>query len=412
MSESESESGSGTECESGTETAGPALRPLPPPPEGLPRSWSFAVGPSQLHPAVPGAIRAALAEGLPSWSHRSDAFRREVAGAVEALSAVLGIPEGYRVLFLGSATEAMERVAQGLLGGEGMVLPGAGHGPGAARSFHLVHGAFARRFRTVARNLGGDPAGVEVEDGQGFDLGEIRVPGGYGLLAVTQNETSTGVALDPGGIAALARRHPEIPTVVDTVTAAPTLPLELGAVDGAFFSVQKLFGLPAGLGVLVVSPRLVERVRERRGGGAPAGGYMHIPALAEAASRHETGPTPNMLGIRLLKVVARALLERGLDRVRRDAEANAVRIHDAAVRAGWIPFPTRVEDRSTTVLVYRVPGEGGAGRARDRLQGEGFQVSAGYGSLKEAVVRLANFPAHPPEAVEALAHRIETLDLA
>jgi phosphoserine aminotransferase len=275
-----------------------------------------------------------------------------------------------------------------------------------------VNGAFARRFRAVARNLGGDPHGVEVEDGRGFDLGEIRVPGEFRLLAVTQNETSTGVALDPGGIAALARRHPEIPTVVDTVTAAPTLPLELGAVDGAFFSVQKLFGLPAGLGVLVVSPRLVDRVRERQRRGAPVGGYMHIPALADAAARHETGPTPNMLGIRLLKVVARALLDRGMEQVREDAGRNAVRLHHAATRAGWIPVPARVEDRSTTVLVFRVPGEGAAGRVRVRLQAEGFQVSSGYGPLREAVVRLANFPAHPPEAVDALARRIEALDLA
>jgi len=368
------------------------------PVEGLPGRWYFGVGPSQLHPVVPEGIRQALAEGLPSWSHRSDAFRREVGGTVEALRAVLEIPRDHRVLFLGSATEAMERLAQGLVGGGG---------PASRRSFHLVNGAFSRRFQAVSANLGGGPDGLEVEGGEGFRLSDVTVPERFDLLAVTQNETSTGVALDPRGIADLARRHPRHLTVVDTVTAAPTAPLDLSAVDGAFFSVQKLFGLPAGLGVLVVSPRLVERVRERQRSGVPVGGYMHIPALAAAADRDETGPTPNMLGIRLLGDVARAFLERGLEALRRDARASAERIHQAASRAGWAPFPTREEDRSRTVLVFRVPGEGGGTRERTRLQARRFEVSSGYGPLKEQLVRIANFPAHSPEAVEGLARVVE-----
>lgn len=368
------------------------------PSEGLPGRWYFGVGPSQLHPVVPKAIRRALAEGLPSWSHRSNAFRREVSATVEALRAVLEIPQDHRVLFLGSATEAMERVAQGLIGGEGSV---------SSRSFHLVNGAFSRRFWTVSSNLGGRPDGLEVEEGEGYQLSDVTVPEHFGLLALTQNETSTGVALDPQGIADLARRHPHHLTVVDAVTAAPTAPLDLSAVDGAFFSVQKLFGLPAGLGVLVVAPRLVERVRERQRAGLPVGGYMHIPALAASADRDETGSTPNMLGIRLLGDVARTFLERGIDGLRRDAGVSAERIHQAAFRAGWTPFPKRKEDYSRTVLVFRIPGEGGGARERARLQARGFEVSSGYGATKDQVVRIANFPSHPLEAVEGLARAVE-----
>jgi phosphoserine aminotransferase len=377
---------------------GPEAARMPWPAEGLDRRWYFGVGPSQLHPSVPDGIRRALARGLPSWGHRSDAFRGEVAGTVEALREILEIPGEYRVLFLGSATEAMERVVQGVVGGEGPTSP---------RSFHLVNGAFARRFRTISRNLGGGPDGLEVEDGQGFRLSSVEVPDRFDLLAITQNETSTGVALDPGGIAALARRHSHLLSVVDVVTAAPVAPLELAAVDGVFLSVQKLFGLPAGLGVLVVSPRLVERVRERRRSGIPVGGHMHLPALADAADRNETGPTPNMLGIHLLGAVARDLMERGMGALRRDAMASAERIHQAASRAGWTPFPPRHEDRSRTVLVFRVPGPAGSTGERTRLRARGFEVSAGYGGLRDRLVRIGNFPSHPPEAVEGLSRAIE-----
>jgi phosphoserine aminotransferase len=372
---------------------------VPTPPSGLPPGvWSFAVGPSQLHACVPDGIQRALSEGLPSWSHRSEAFRREVARTVEALGTLLEIPSGYRVLFLGSATEAMERVIQGLVGGEG---------PDSPRSFHLLNGDFARRFRTISRNLGGAPDGVEAPDGEGFALSDVRVPEGFDLLCMTQNETSTGVALDPEGLSRLAERHPNVLSVVDAVTATPLLPLDLKRVDGMFFSVQKLFGLPAGLGVLVVAPRLVERARERLARGVSVGGYMHLPALATSADRHETGPTPNMLGIRLLGDVAEAFLREGMDPLRQRAKVGAARIHQAAAQAGWTPFPPCPADRSGTVLVLRVAEAGGGGAARARLRSRGFEISSGYGALKDDLVRIANFPAHSPEAVEALARAIE-----
>jgi phosphoserine aminotransferase len=356
--------------------------------------WSFTVGPSQLHPAVPGALQEAFRTGLPSWSHRSDAFRQEVAGTVEALSELLGVPDGWRILLLGSATEAMERVAQGVVGGGG-------------RSFHLVNGAFARRFRAVVRNVGGEAGGIEAEDGLGFHLPSVEVPEGTRLLVLTQNETSTGVALDPEGIRSLALRHREVLTAVDAVTALPTQPLALDAVDAAFFSVQKLFGLPAGLGVLIASPRLVEEVRRRMDAGRSGGGFLHLPALAEAADRQETPATPNMLGIHLLGVVARDFLRRGLWAIRRDARESEARIRAAARAVGWDPFPPEERDRSGTVLVFRLPeGRRGEGE-RGRLRAAGFEVSAGYGANRDRLVRIANFPSHTPDAVDALARAIE-----
>lgn len=358
-------------------------------PAGDRTRW-FTVGPTALHPLVPDAAGRALAAGLGSWSHRSAPARAEVARTVEALRALLEIPPGHRVLFLGSATEAMERVVEGAV---------------ERRSFHLVNGAFARRFRDIARNLGREPEALEVVDGAGFDLEGVNLPGEAELVALTQNETSTGVALAPAGIGELARRHPGVLVAVDAVTAAPIQPLELPLVDAAFFSVQKLFGLPAGLGVLIVSERLVERARERQGRGGTVGGYLHIPGLARAADAHETAATPNLLFIHLLGRVAEAYLERGIDTLRRENREMAARVDAAARRAGWVPFPPRSGDRSTTVLVYEVPG--GSGPVRARLKERGIQVSSGYGPHRDRHLRVACFPAWGMAEVEALVEGIE-----
>jgi len=365
------------------------MTPDVPTPLGLPPRWYFTVGPTQMHPLVPGVLAAALQEGLPSWNHRSPAYRKEVARTVDALRALLGIPAEHRVLFVSSATEAMERIVEGAV---------------ERRSHHLLNGAFARRFRTVSRNLGREAGGTEVVDGVGFDLDDLVIPGEPELLAVTQNETSTGVALDPAGIAGLALRNPEALLAVDAVTAAPTQPLDLSVVDACFFGVQKLFGLPAGLGVLVVSPRLVERSRELQHRGVPVGGYQLLTSEAAAADLHETVVTPNMLGIHLLGRVAEEFLERGIETIRNDARVGAAVIHDAARSAGWTPFPPREQDRSNTVLIFRVPE--GSEAVRSRLAGAGFVVSSGYGSGKDSLVRIAGFPVHPPEAVASLAEVI------
>lgn len=362
-----------------------ALQGVPSPGPGLPPRWYFTVGPTQLHPTIPDAIRDALAAGLPSWSHRSAPAREDVGRTVEALRALLGIPPGHRVLFLSSATEAMERIVEGAV---------------ERRSVHLVNGAFARRFRTIARNLHRETEVLEVPDGEGFDLDGVELSPGAELVGLTQNETSTGVALDPSGIVGLARRHPDTLVAVDTVTATPLQPLDLSAVDAAFFSVQKLFGLPAGLGVLVASPRLVERARERQARGAGVGGYLHLPALAEAADRNETVATPNSLGIHLLGRVAGSYLRRGIDGLRREAAASAGRIEEAAVEVGWIPFPREERHRSRTVLVFEVPG--GSAMIRSRLEQGGFPVASGYGPHRDTQVRIACFPVHSPAAVEGL----------
>jgi phosphoserine aminotransferase len=361
---------------------------FPRPAAGLPPHWYFGPGPSQLHPLVPETLARAVADGLPSVSHRSARFRDEVARTREALTALLHLPDGYRICYLGSATEAMERIVQGAV---------------ARRSFHLVNGSFSRRFRKVSVNLGRETDVLEAEDGKGFRLERVEVPHGTELVALTLNETSTGVALDLGGMEALAVRHPEVLVAVDGVSGTPALPVPIHRVDALFFSVQKLFGMPAGLGVLIVSPRMAERSLELKGRGVSVGGYLHLPALVEAADQDQTVATPNALAIHLLGRVTEAFLDDGLDLIRAETERKASLLLAAGAAAGWEPFVAE-EDRSSTVLVFRVPG--GSEATRSLLAERGFQVGSGYGPYRTGHVRIANFPAHSVEAVEALAGAI------
>lgn len=367
---------------------------------------SFAPGPTQLHPVVPDELRRMATDGYLSESHRSAAVRSEVARLNEALGVLLGIPADHRILLVGSATEAMERILQGSVD---------------TRSLHLVNGAFARRFHAIARNLGLEAGSLEVPDGRGFRSREVGIPDGTELLVMTQNETSTGARIPPAEIHFLADRVRRAGglAAVDLVTGWPTEPVDPGRIDAGFFSVQKGFGLPAGLGVIVASPALVERSRERQGRGRAVGPFFHLAAMADAAERHETVATPNTLAIRLLARVAEAYLAEGPGDLARRGEEGFSRWWEAVASLGLAPFVSEEEMRSRTVAVVTLAGEAGEGGVaqdgiaqdrsaqgtdalRSRLRKRGFVVGDGYGPWKGKHLRVAQFPVQTPAMQAAL----------
>jgi phosphoserine aminotransferase len=347
---------------------------------------SFAPGPTQLHPLVPDELRLMAADGYLSESLRSPAVRREVERMSEALRDLLRIPPDHRILLLGSATEAMERILQG----------------GVERqSFHLVNGAFARRFHAIARGLGLEAGDATVPDGESFRAGAVPIPDGTELLALTQNETSTGARIPPPEVHALADRVRAAGGMcaVDLVTGWPTEPVDPARIDAGFFSVQKGFGLPAGLGVAVVSPALVERARERLDSRRPVGPFFHLPALAQAADRHETAATPSTLAIRLLARVAEACAREGAQAMSTLAEARFRRWWEAMESLGLRPFVADPEVRSRTVAVVEVED---SARLREALRRGGRVVGDGYGPWKGRHIRVAHFPVQTPEMLEGL----------
>lgn len=355
----------------------------------------FLPGPTAIHPLARQELRAAEADGFLSESHRGPVFRHALEEAVDALRELLSIPPDYRVLLVGSASEAMERIIQGSV---------------REVSGHLVHGAFARRMAGISRQLGRRTAVLAVEDGKSFRRDVVDrsdFPEAGEILAMTQNETSTGARIPPDdlhGLADEARRRGGL-AVADLVSGWPTEGVDPGRLDCGFFSVQKGFGLPAGLGVMVASPALVERARELEAQGYPTGGYFGVPALATAADRGETRATPNMLAVRLLGAVARDYARRGQQRWADEVEDRAQRFWAHLDGCpGLKPFVEDEEMRSRTILVVEV--EEGSERLRRELEERGFLVGDGYGPWKGRHLRVANFPVQSAEQLEELTHTL------
>ncbi len=336
----------------------------------------FTPGPSELFPTVKTYIQEALTRNLLSQSHRSREFQSMAEDTKTGLRALLGIPPEHRIFFLSSATEAMERTIQNCVG---------------SQSFHFVNGAFAERFYQTAVELNKKPRQYRVEDGQGFDFSNTDIPPETELLCLTQNETSTGVAFKEADIADLKRRHPDMLVAVDVVSSVPYVDLNYSLTDSVFFSVQKGFGLPAGLGAVIVSPQAMEKARMLQRS-ISIGSYHSFLSLEQYDQKNQTPETPNVLGIYLLGRVAAEMNEYGIDRIRVETDEKAAILYNCFDNAPrYDPAVKERQLRSKTVIVVNVPS--GAQKVIETLGEASIAIEGGYRD-KTHQFRIANFPAH------------------
>ncbi len=344
-------------------------------------------GPSEPYPRLREFLGDAWDGEVVSLSHRGQAFKDIYRRTDVALRKLMGVPEGYALMFVGSATEAMERVVQGVV---------------ERRSHHLVSGAFGEKWLQIAAQLGKTTTFARAEAGRGFGPADFAVPADTELLCLTHNETSTGTAWPAEELARLTRPPHDWLVALDVVSSAPIVELPWEGLDLVFFSVQKAFGLPAGLGVLMASPRALERAAVVAGRvGAAVGSFHSLMELAKGGAKFQTPATPNVLGIYLLGRVAEDMLAGGAAKLRAENHDRARRLYKALDASGYLePFVADPRWRSSTVVVAEVRGGNTALHAR--LAGQGLVLGKGYAPFKDEHVRIANFPSLTEADFEAL----------
>lgn len=351
---------------------------------------NFTPGPSQLYFTVEGHVRQAFREGIPSISHRSKTFEHIYTEVKEGLTTLLQLPTDYQVLFAASATEIWERSLQNLA---------------AENSFHFVNGAFSRRYYEIAAQLKKNPAKAECAEGESFAQWQIHEDADF--VALTHNETSTGVALPLEHVHAISATTKAI-VAVDAVSSLPYPVFDFDRIDTLFFSVQKAFGLPAGLGVWMVNSRCIAKA-EQLTQVADVGTYHSIPSLTASAKKNQTPETPNVLGIYLLAKVIDDFNRRGIETIRRETDYKAALLYQVLDQHPQLnAFVTDKTARSKTVIVANTGAH--TRKLAQWLQAKGMQAGDGYGAHKENQLRFANFPTHSKEQYEMLADLIAAFE--
>lgn len=349
---------------------------------------NFTPGPSQLYFTVADHVKSALKEGISSISHRSGQFEKIYREASEGLKQLLGIPDEFYILFTASATEIWERSIQNLV---------------SENSYHFVNGAFSKKCFEIAVQLNKHPEKVEVNDGRAFPADDVSHDAE--LIALTHNETSTGVSLPMDFIHNFRHKYPNALISVDAVSSLPYPVFDFSKIDSLYFSVQKAFGLPAGLGVWIVNQKCVDKSDRLLAHGKSIGSYHSLPSLVSMAKKFQTPETPNVLGIYLLAKVVADFNRRGINIIRKETEYKSAILYQALSQHQLIePFVIDKNIQSKTVIVAAC-GEH-TKRLSDYLHEKGIIAGDGYGAFRKSQLRFANFPAHSKEQYELLADSI------
>ncbi len=352
----------------------------------------FTVGPSEMFFSVEMHMKEAFRKQIPSMSHRGTAFQNLYRHAAGHLRELLQLPESYYVLFINSGSEAWERILQSCV---------------EKKSCHLVNGAFSKRFAQTAQELGLETEIVEAADGQCCQPKNLLLSNDSELLALTYNETSTGAMQPVQDIVDIRKGFPDTLLAVDVVSAAPYITFPIEAVDSLFFSVQKGFGLPAGLGVLIVNESCLSKASKKQESGKSVGAFHSLPSLIEKAEVYETPITPNVLGIYLLGKVAEEMNMKGIEQIRRETDQKAAILYQALEDCQYMaPFVEKKNCRSKTTIVAALHDPLQHKALMEFLAKQKLEVSGGYGKYKDKHIRIANFPAHSKEQMEQLADAI------
>jgi alanine-glyoxylate transaminase / serine-glyoxylate transaminase / serine-pyruvate transaminase len=284
------------------------------------RTHLFVPGPTN----VPDRVLRAMV--VPQEDHRSPKFPELTLSVLSDLKKVFKTTEGTIVTFPASGTGMWEAALTNTLSPGDKVLVSA-------------FGQFSFLWADMAKRLGFEVECVECEWGTGvpYDKYEeiLRADKEHKIKAVLacQNETATGVSSDIAKVrkAMDNASHPAL-LMVDTVSSLVSIDFQMDAwgVDCAVSGSQKGFMLPAGMGILGLSPKAIKAIDSSRSPRC----YFD---LADMLKNNASGYFPYTPSIPMLHGMREALdtiFEEGLDEIfaRHDYLANGVR---AAVQEGW-----------------------------------------------------------------------------
>jgi len=293
-----------------TALAKPAQRPANP---------RFSSGPCAKRP---GWTPNALDNALTGRSHRAKEPKARLKLAIGKTKTMLGLPAGFHCAIVpGSDTGAFEMAMWNLLGSRGVDV--------------LAWESFGKVWVTdVAKHLKlKDARLMEAEFGV---LPDLKAVDFNRDVVFTANGTTSGVRIPdydwiPADRAGL--------TLVDATSAAFAQAVDWSKVDVYTYSWQKALGGEAAHGILILSPRAVERLESTK----PAWPLPKLFRMTKdgkldaAIFEGETINTPSMLCVEdYLDTLAWAESLGGTPALMARADANAKVVHDWVARTPWI----------------------------------------------------------------------------
>ncbi|GLR78228.1 phosphoserine transaminase (plasmid) [Azospirillum oryzae] len=306
-------------------------------PSRRPNTPLFSSGPCAKRP---GWSLDALDGALLGRSHRSKPGKAKLKEVIDLTRAVLGIPGDYRIgIVPASDTGAVEMALWSMLGARGVDM--------------LAWESFGKEWVTdVAKQLKlPDVRNLIAPYGELPDLSAVDFSRD---VVFTWNGTTAGVRVADGDWIADDR---EGLTICDATSAAFAMALPWHKIDVATWSWQKVLGGEAAHGMLVLSPRAVERLESFQPD-RPLPKIFRLTKngkLIEGIFEGDTINTPSMLCVEdAIDGLRWALSLGGLPQLIRRSEQNLRIVADWAETSSWAGFLAKdPANRSCTSICLR-----------------------------------------------------------
>ena len=311
----------------------------------------FSSGPCAKPPGWDPSLLSKRALGR---SHRGAVGKAVLAEAIDRTHALLQLPADYRLgIVPASDTGAMEMAIWSLLGSRAVTM--------------LAWESFGAGWVTdVAKQLKLDADIRTADYGEIADLDDIDPAND---VVFTWNGTTSGVRVPNGDWIAADRSGL---TICDATSAAFAQDIDWAKIDVGTFSWQKALGGEAAHGMLVLSPRAVERL-ERDAALRPLPKIFRLTKggkLIDGIFRGETINTPSMLCVEDW-LLALDWAERigGLHALISRADANAAALDRWVHGAGWIEHlatDPAIRSNTSVCLQFADGSDGEANKARQK----------------------------------------------
>ncbi|WP_432653732.1 phosphoserine transaminase [Sphingosinicella terrae] len=344
----------------------------------------------------PGWTPSKLATGSLGRSHRSKLGKARLAHAIDLTRHVLKVPAGHRIgIVPASDTGAVEMALWSLLGAKPVTM--------------LAWESFGEGWVTdVAKQLRLDATILRAPYGELPDLATVD----WGGDAVfTWNGTTSGVRVPDGDWIPDDR---EGLAICDATSAAFAMDLPWDKLDVVTFSWQKVLGGEGGHGVLILSPRAVERLESY----SPAWPLPKIfrmtkgGKLIEGIFKGETINTPSMLAVEdYIYALEWAELQGGLAALVGRADANAAALDAWVSRTDWIDhLAVDPASRTNTSVCLRF-SEAAAGSLDADGQQALVKKMATLLEAEEAAYDIAGYRDAPPGIRIWCGATVDTVDI-
>lgn len=352
----------------------------------LPSDGRFGSGPSMV-PHISMQNLANEAEKYMGNSHRKDSVRGLVGNLQEGCRNLFNLPADWEVL-LGNGGATLFWDALSFTGIK-------------KQSQHLCFGEFSSRFANVVENTPHLNNPERITSDMGTHPEPTANPE-VDFYALTQNETSTGVA------APLIRPATDGLVGVDATSAAGGMLWDTTQADIYFFSLQKGFASDGGIWLACCSPAALERFEEvRKGRWSPDTLDLHL--AHRNSIKQQTLNTPAIATLYLAVQYSNWVLDNGgLEWAANRSKTTTDYVYDWAEKYELAnPFVSIPSERSPVIATISIDESIASATICRIFRKNNILDVDPYRKLNQNLLRFGLFPARDPKDAKALCECLE-----